>query len=262
MTFTQSLFSSKLVFFSESWSLAVEEWFYFLFPLAVLGVRRLFFSDKDRALLITAVLFIILPIALRACTVIENEPDFGGGIGKATFLRLDAIMYGVLAAWVKVRKEALWEGLKKWGAPAGMAGILGVAWIMASFTRVSTDSVQVFILPLCSLSCALLLPWCDKKEWVSSARLALVLKKGAEWSYSIYLSNMLVLCVFKELAVKFQLGSEGLAGTLALEAGCIFSTILLSACVFEFFERPMTALREKLQSAPKKDECLAVREPV
>ena len=112
-TFTQNFYSSHPDFFPEAWSLAVEEWFYLLFPF----LYFLFYQwskQKDILFLFITLLFILFPLVLR---IVKYEPglaitEFDLEFRKIVLLRLDSIMYGVLAAYLHFKKPAFWEKYK------------------------------------------------------------------------------------------------------------------------------------------------------
>lgn len=84
--------------FSVSWSLALEEWFYLGFSalLIVIALKR-----PRIAIPVACVVFMIFPLLLRyVYTVDLTASDVDFGIRKITAFRLDATAYGVLMAWL------------------------------------------------------------------------------------------------------------------------------------------------------------------
>lgn len=73
------------LFFWESWLLAVEEWFYLLFPLIVIGLVGLVAVRGDRAYLAACAIFILLPIA--ACCGCRVVVTLGTQAGDHSFGR-------------------------------------------------------------------------------------------------------------------------------------------------------------------------------
>lgn len=59
--FGQNLFHVKSGFFAESWSLAIEEWFYLLFPVCISIILFLGIKLK-KSVKITIILFFIIPV--------------------------------------------------------------------------------------------------------------------------------------------------------------------------------------------------------
>jgi peptidoglycan/LPS O-acetylase OafA/YrhL len=98
--FLQNFYNSFYGFFWESWSLSIEEWFYIFTPLILLVLIKL--APAKKAFLITVLILIIAPIFFR---YFRSSPDIIDGswideeIKKTVLTRLDAIGYGLLAAW-------------------------------------------------------------------------------------------------------------------------------------------------------------------
>ena len=77
-------------FFIPAWSLAIEEWFYLIFPLILIIFS---FFKKKQVYTILCFLFIFFLIKIFSYTALFTEND---NIRRITFLRLDAIAYGYL----------------------------------------------------------------------------------------------------------------------------------------------------------------------
>jgi peptidoglycan/LPS O-acetylase OafA/YrhL len=84
-------------FFPESWSLAVEEIFYLLFPLLVVLLIKVKCNPK-RALLLAGLFILLSSTALRFVHVYVNNPNWYRGVRTVVIYRLDALMYGILLA--------------------------------------------------------------------------------------------------------------------------------------------------------------------
>lgn len=188
-TWTYFLFAQNLVkpvdlFFWESWSLCVEELFYFLMPLffAVLSFLRF----NPHALLgFTALILIIIGWLYRG--LLPEGLDYDLWYRKMAPGRLDAIGYGVMAAalrevWkVKTlpRNTLLWSIL-------GLAGAYGAWW---SGMKLWPEPWQWVVPGLAPALLALTLPafLSLKKLPLSMAK---VVEHIAQWSYAAYLIHL------------------------------------------------------------------------
>ena len=110
--FLQNFSSPQSEFFPESWSLCVEEWFYLFFP-ALCFLLNSSLKKKSKAVLIAALLFLIFPLVIRIFKFESGVPDFDTGIRKVMILRLDSLMYGVIAAYLAFKQPAFWLRYKK-----------------------------------------------------------------------------------------------------------------------------------------------------
>lgn len=113
ITFTQSLLSGKANLYNESWSLAVEEWFYFLVPLLLFFIFKMFNIRRQTAFLLIIIFIIVACTAARM--YITSHIDYKDVIiwddrtRKPVFLRLDSIMLGVLGAYLYFYQYKIWN---------------------------------------------------------------------------------------------------------------------------------------------------------
>ena len=244
--FGQALLSTHPDFFMVVWSLAIEEWFYLLFPILLLMFSKLI-ARRKRAILATIIIFLVAPLILR-CFLETDSLD--AGIRKTTLPRLDAITYGVCLAYLKYHYAAIWNFMiKSWpiGAIASVA-VFGYACLRTfSLGDLPVDSVifRVFGFSIISTGVALLFPAVviirtPASWWVT------IIRKLSLWSYSIYLSHILCLWVISQgcKLMNWHLHSGGWLLVLrdALEW---LITIPFSAMMYEFYEKPCMDIRER-----------------
>jgi peptidoglycan/LPS O-acetylase OafA/YrhL len=105
--FLQNYSSVAVGFFPESWSLAVEEWFYLVFPLLIIWqAKQAKPGSRERNMGYWLPLFIIGILLIRGAYVYLGQPVFDFGIRKNIFLRMDALAFGVWAAYLAEHKPA------------------------------------------------------------------------------------------------------------------------------------------------------------
>ncbi|MEM7039306.1 MAG: acyltransferase, partial [Bacteroidota bacterium] len=119
-------FNDSIGFFSVSWSLTIEEWFYLLLPLLFLIVRP-HKATRGQMLGFLGSVLVIITIA-RAAYVLSADPNFDMGIRKFVPIRLDALMVGVLLAHVKLSFPDVHKKMARLPVfLGGMAVLAGVA---------------------------------------------------------------------------------------------------------------------------------------
>ena len=96
--------------FLESWSLTVEEWFYLLSaPSSFLFAK---FLKPRYGVLVASVLFLVFSTAYRYYYFQNYQPttwpDWNAHFRSIVLLRLDSLMYGVLAAWIAYYYPLAW----------------------------------------------------------------------------------------------------------------------------------------------------------
>jgi peptidoglycan/LPS O-acetylase OafA/YrhL len=113
ITFTQNLLYGQATLYFESWSLAVEEWFYLLIPLLLFILFKIFKNQRKKVFLFTVLSVITICTSARIYRSLHvNITDvltWDYATRRPVFLRLDSIMYGLLGAYLYYYKNKLWE---------------------------------------------------------------------------------------------------------------------------------------------------------
>ena len=102
LTFLQNLYwpSPEPDYFSVSWSLAVEEWFYILFPAFIFvffSTWNVAFGLKNRRTVFVfgALAFVVILTLIRLSSAVPVQ-DWGNGLRRVVMFRIDSIGYGIL----------------------------------------------------------------------------------------------------------------------------------------------------------------------
>ncbi len=245
--FLQNFVEPFYGFFWESWSLSVEEWFYLLFPLTIALLLALvlpFGWKKPHAILISIVLFLVVPFALRLATASQLEVDqfwLEVKVYKIVVLRLDAIAFGLLAAYWQRFHQSSWE---KWKVLSFVLGLLLIFGLMQFTWEPNAFQTKVLKVVYRGLGCMLLLPllsgWRTAPKWPLRifTHISLI-------SYSMYLIN---------LALVSEVIRDNFPPQTAQEAWVMYAvywtvTIVVSTLLFKYFETPFLKLRNRLFSA-------------
>lgn len=213
------------------WSLAVEEHFYFVFPLVfLLMVRRTDFAGVAKyCAAACAVVLMIRCYYVFALGDAYNTYFF-------THTRIDSILFGcILAMWQNpVLDEGAWRPDRRHVALA-LAALVGTIAIRSPFfretIRYSIQGVSLFVL----FSAAL---WST-----GAARRVLahpVLRRIGLYSYTIYLVHFCFLLILARYVTN---GSMIAAGALG-----ILPTWAYAAGMYRFVERPLAAWRRRMNA--------------
>ena len=190
--FIQNLFTNlNPNFFPESWSLSVEEWFYLLLPLLLLLFLRLKLPVQQ-TILWAVLIIIVVPTGLRYGDT-YNQVQMGWMMTRmVVVMRLDAIGFGVLMAYISYYKPALWQRMARsglWllgGLALSYAGFLFILEGYNFFNSVALTNVLFFTLT--SVGVMLTLP--ALSHWQPRSRLLVKLITHVSLiSYSMYLIN-------------------------------------------------------------------------
>ena len=233
--FGQDLLERNYGFYSQSWSLCIEEWFYLLFPLVLFGFTKLGLKPKSAFLLVLLTFFV--GSALVRTSVLDLKLMLA--TREITFARLDAIAFGVAIAYLQslveldVKKRillfAVGGGLLL--VSIGAVHAEGYTTLRGYWPLVSVPLGFACLLPLISL-------WQMPTGWLRYA--ALGAKKISLWSYSIYLSHAPIMWVFYELMAKQR---SSFYGNLLSKVLGLAVTLVVSGLLYNFFEIPLTKKR-------------------
>jgi peptidoglycan/LPS O-acetylase OafA/YrhL len=237
--FSHNLYNSFHSFFWESWSLSVEEWFYIVLPLSVIFFRV--FLSKQNTLLATIGLLILAPILYRISQSGVKVDGYGLDVEfrKVVVMRLDAIIYGVLAAYIKFYHGAFWSK-SRW-----IAFVLGFVIIYTSIYIPKEPNdffTKTLNFTLLSIGAMCLLPLADSIKSYRFKWLGHAVTHISKISYSMYLVN---------LALVAQVIMKNFRPETNQEAWLLYSvfwtvTIGLSTFLYYFFEKPMMSLRDRI----------------
>ena len=256
--FVQNLRHPPPFFFPETWSLAVEEWFYLLFPLVLLGALQTL-KRPGPAWASAIVLFLVIPTALRLWVAASTGPvdpanldaqrrTWDTIVRMTVMFRLDVVMYGVIAALVAARRPVLWRRMAGWW-PIGLT-VVGVALASIGWhvPLEPADPWHGFLLwPVMAVGFALLLPRFSQISWAKgvAARLTSWI---ARISYALYLCHGLVLlAMWRWMGPKSGIGLEKNTFLWCITAW--FLSLAVAGLVYQWFERPMMDLRDRFEGA-------------
>lgn len=250
-------------FFPETWSLAIEEWSYITLPLT-LWIMHLALGGRwpsQRIVLTTILLIIGATNAFRLIMALQHPISEGElGYRGIVLTRLDAISYGVLAAYVRhyfphrwndptLRRRLLWIGLSLTllAAFTSSIAILKV-YVEAGIFPAYTFYKRTFYFPVIGLSMALLMPYMDGWRTATGGwakfGIAPAITHISLISYSMYLLNLTPIMI--NVIERIPTTSFAVAwGKVGLFWGLV---LVLSTLMFKFFERPVTELRERMSA--------------
>lgn len=104
--FLQNISDGATWFFPVGYTLAIEEWFYILFPLVFVLALALFRKmNRIRLLEIVGVLFILVFIGIRTYVYLKGDFHWDANMRKSLFTRLDCSIYGVLLSVFSYRHK-------------------------------------------------------------------------------------------------------------------------------------------------------------
>lgn len=246
--FFQNFTEYKINFFTESWSLSVEEWTYLFVPF-VLFLTWIFFKKNKRASFIVTVLVLILFFhLLRYFVYLENAfsdmTTWNSNLKSLTVYRIDSILFGFVTAWLHMFYKEMLQNYKVYFFIISLHLFVFQFVIMnvLGFDIVATPLYyKVFYFTLTSFTIFLALPlfvnW-KSSETIFGKPIQLISKI----SYSMYLLHYSIITVL----MKYVISSLDVNFSNAIIiASYMFITTVSSYLLYRFYEKPMMDLRDK-----------------
>jgi peptidoglycan/LPS O-acetylase OafA/YrhL len=232
-------------FFWESWSLCIEEWFYFLFPILLLISNYLLCRLKIKGKYIffwSAFVFLTTSFLLRffyASKFDVNDFWFGVKIYKVVIYHLDGIALGLLASFIKNWYPNFWFKSRN---ISFIASIIIICLVLFSTWIPNDFSTKVFKILFQSIGCVLLLPKFDSLK-KAPRFITKTVTHISLISYSMYLLN---LAIVSEV-IRDNFPPHGPRSAWAMYIIYWFVVIILSTLLYKYFEKPIMDLRDKLK---------------
>ena len=251
--FAQNLFyPHPIFFFGEAWSLSVEEWFYLTLPLAMLIAAKVFRPVKKKQFLLSVFLgYLFVFILIRFLNAFHPAygPDQDTGIRKVVLLRFDAVMYGVIMAWLHTFHKVFFYKARYVFLGVFVAGFSFFYYLYLNLDILEdcaahnliiflSDSFFYLFLPL-FLSCCLPLA---NTIGDRQGKLPQFFRYISKISYSLYLVHYSL--IFIPFFSRFKPDTDikvAVEYTLYLGLTFIFATLM-----YRFVESPVMAYRDRV----------------
>jgi peptidoglycan/LPS O-acetylase OafA/YrhL len=226
-------------FYCQTWTLALLEFFYLLFPLLLIVGWKLTRSPALSLALPMAVLFVI-PLTLRALhTQVETPERFMAMFRTWVIYRLDTPIIGVMAALAQVELPWLWAALlhRAWIGLASFGGLL-LYYGLGCPGLYASHALQVVFFPLSALAMAPALPLLV--NWRSCVTLpGRAISSISQSSYTLYVSHFFAMIV----AFCF-LGVVGISAWYLAAPVLVLFMVAVTVPSYYLTEEPFIRLRE------------------
>jgi peptidoglycan/LPS O-acetylase OafA/YrhL len=237
--------------FPEAWSLSVEEWFYLMLPLLLVFFHisdqkngkinsfiSLFYSDFRNYHLST---YRYLHIPLK--DIVDWDLIFR----KQVITRLDSLMFGAIGAYINYYFHATWIKYKRLFLILGVVLFFLSNYIFPSYLWVTRAFSCVLSFSVISLATLFLLPYLSVLK-SGKGILYKVITYISITSYSVYLIHLSIVqswIIYKLPWVAYTGNSQ----LISLSNCAIYYTLTmtLSILLYQYFEVPMTRIRERIR---------------
>lgn len=246
--FFQNFSQQQPDFFTESWSLSIEEFAYLIGPIVLMLFGLILRRINKWTFLMTVFLTILFFTFSRYVfqinyTVIPTEIQWSKLLRKVVIYRIDSIYYGFLGAFISYYYTQFWKKYKWLSFILGTVLFLGLhIYIYKNQLEPNSFSSFFNIWYLALVSISILLTFPVFSTWKKGSLFSKSITKISLWSYSIYLVNYSIVL----LSIQ-QLINISLLNTFEKIGILIFFwifTFILSALLFKYFEKPILNYRE------------------
>ena len=249
--FLQNFNTPMLPFFTESWSLSIEEFAYIALPLVLVFLSLFLKKGKSNIYLLAVISLILASILAKInysfSTTNTTIDQWNIALKSVVVYRLDSIYIGVFASWLYCNYQELWAKLKYVSSLFGLLIFFFLFFglpIFGLLIELKSLFWNVIYLPLTSIAVAFFLPYLSLWQTETS-----FIQKPIEYiskiSYSIYLIHYsLILYLMKSY---FDTNLFSKTERLLFTAIYLIIVFLLSALLYRYYEKPMTNLRDKNQ---------------
>lgn len=248
--FIQNAVDGMDIFFTESWSLPIEEFAYIICPaLFYLALLFKWKISKEKVFLYVTLFiisFFVFTKLVYNYQTPESDMTYWNIHLKAVVLyRIDAIYYGVLAAYVSIKAPLIWKSKKDLMLFFSFAGFLIFHLLISKYALTIENYPflwNVLYLPLCSILIACSLPFLSQWKTVASY----ILKPITIISLISYSMYLLHYSIILQLMRYFQpIENLSINSKLLFVLVYLILTFILSYLLYKVFEKPMMDIRDK-----------------
>ncbi len=224
--FLHNFYPDMAGYFPVSWSLSIEFWFYLLIPLLFYFSPSMSSKKID---IFTRVLAALLLITLgRVIYVLALEPNWEFGIHRFIPLRMDALLFGVLAAIINIRYPT-WQKfilrpsviLTSFATAVGALVSFGYAYFMITINQLTAFKMLGTTIIGISVLVSLVVV---QNKMLRESRFGLfnlIIRFISKISYSLYLTHLFVY-----LFIENMLGNGWVQFIIAFSTSIVMSWIV------------------------------------
>ncbi len=247
LVFAQNLAWPMTDFFRLSWSLAVEEWFYFSFPLLLLLLIG--FGRRPRSAAAAAIICCVLIPPFMRVVLPGHSYDFQNideGIRQVVIFRMDSIGFGVLIAFIHQWNKVLFVQLSKlWWLFLSLVIVCMVCTKWGYFGLSQYKMIGSLYFSLSAIAFAGLMPCFTGLRPSRFKLLNRLVRFTSLISYSMYLGHVFAFMIAISIFHKFGVEGSVYSNPWIAYPILLAFVYLLSSLTYFAIEKPVLAIRDR-----------------
>jgi peptidoglycan/LPS O-acetylase OafA/YrhL len=246
--FLQNFLNAHPNFFTEAWSLSVEEYAYLILPFILYLFFYLFKKNQNERLFIRVTLIIILALFLLKLnyffnTEINSYKEWSSTFRKVVVYRIDSIYWGFVLVYLIKKYPINIKKFKNYFLIIGLFLLVGIHVVILKMNLLPSTNLGFYVfvyLQVVILSLGFVFPFCININYTG------FFVKTTQFisvhSYSIYLVNYSIIL----LTIQNNLNIESM--TIFQKGMMVFIflalTIFSSMIIYRYFELPILRYRD------------------
>ena len=241
-------------FWWHTWSLAVEEHFYFLLPITLLVMIKMSSAKSADPFRHIPKLFLVIAVLLltgRLLTLVLGGDNYRYAVGFSTHLRIDSLFFGVTLSYYRHFRSDIYDRISNHRLLPVIAAISITACVVFSSVSMFMLSIGLCILYI-GFGCILLISLRERaaaQNRIISKIVSIVAGIGF-YSYSIYLWHM-AMKDWGLRAIRYALKRIDIPFLSSLYERMdyliyIFGSIVLGIVMAKLVELPVLKLRDRI----------------
>lgn len=247
--FLQNFSSSHPDFFTEAWSLSIEEYAYLMLPIIFYTLFFLFKNLKPKKVFLWGTIGMILFLFLIKFKFYFQDPvtsymDWSVSFRKVVLYRLDSIYLGFLLIYLIRHYEDVFIKFKNGLALLGIVLFTAIHYIIYKLDILPQTYLWFYVflyLSVISLCCAMVFPYTIHLR--NTKPLEKIFYFLSTRSYAIYLVNYSIILL--NLQMSFNIGAMDVFQKTTMILIYLALTLIISNLIYNYFEKPILNYRNR-----------------
>lgn len=248
--FLQNFTSPHPDFFTEAWSLSIEEYSYLILPFILFLSFYIFNRNysKQKVFLWVTIALILIQFLFKLKYFSEvnvvNYKDWSSTFRKVVIYRLDVIYYGFILIYFYSRNQEFFNKNSKYFLVLSILVLFFSHLYIYVFLILPQTHLAFYVfayLPIIAICCGLVFPFAMRLNPIKGIQKLIYF--ASTRSYAIYLTNYSILLL--NLKRFLSLDSMSLLMKFVVVLIFLILTLVISDLLYRYFEKPILNYRDR-----------------